>query len=51
MTGGGEPGHVGTGLGDDHIGDAHADPGDRDDQVPDTTKGLDHPTTESSRAT
>ena len=42
MTGAGEPGHVGAGLGDDHVGDAGRDAWDRDDQVPGTTKGFDH---------
>ena len=42
VPGGGEPGHVRAGLGDDHVGDAGADPGDRDDHVPDHLKGPDH---------
>ncbi len=34
MPGGREAAHVHAGLGDDHVGDEHTDPGDRDDQVP-----------------
>ena len=41
-SGGGEPGHVGAGLGDDDVGGQGADPGDRADQVPEALKGLDH---------
>src|SRR5674476_1226214 len=36
-----EAGHVRAGLGDDHVGHAGADARDRDDQVPDPTKGCD----------
>ena len=42
MPGSREPAHVGVGLGDDHVGDQDADPGDRDDQVPGAAKGLHH---------
>ncbi len=42
MPGGGEPGHVGAGLGDDDVGGQGADPGDGADQVPEPAKGLDH---------
>ncbi len=42
MTSGREAAHVRAGLGDDHVGDADADPGDRDHQVPGAAKGLDH---------
>ena len=42
VGGGRELGHVGAGLGDDHVGDEGRDPGDGDDQVPGAAKGLDH---------
>ena len=42
MLGGGEPGHVRAGLGDDHIGGQGADPGDGADQLPEALKRLDH---------
>ncbi len=38
----GEPGHVGTGLGDHHISGQGADPRDSADQVAEPLKGLDH---------
>ena len=42
MFGGGEPGHVRAGLGDDHVGGQSADAGDGADQLPEALKGLDH---------
>ena len=42
MPRGREPGHVGAGLGDDHVGGDGTDPGDGADQVPESLKGLDH---------
>jgi len=42
VPGGGEPGHVRAGLGDDHVGQGGADPGYGHDEVAGATKGLDH---------
>jgi len=42
MPGGGKPAHVTPGLSDDHVGDTHADPWNRGDQVPDAAKGFHH---------
>ena len=41
MPGGGEPGHVRAGLGNDHVSSQMADPGDGADQIPETLKGFD----------
>ena len=37
-----EPGHVGAGFGDDHVGDAARDPHDSDEEVSGAAKGFDH---------
>lgn len=42
MFGGGEPGHVRAGLGNDHVRGQGADPWDRADQLAEPLKGLDH---------
>ena len=42
MAGGWEPAHVRAGLGNDHVGDPGADPGDGADQLPESLKRLDH---------
>ena len=42
VSGGREPAHVATGLGDDHVSHQGGDPGDGDEQVPHVTKGLHH---------
>ncbi len=41
MSGGGEPGHVGAGLGGDGLCSGGADAGDRSDQVTESAKGFD----------
>ena len=42
MRRGRELGHVGAGLGDDHVGDEGGDARDRDQEVPGAAKGFDH---------
>ena len=41
MSGGGEPGHVRSGLGNDHVSSQMADPGDGTNQVSESLKGFD----------
>jgi hypothetical protein len=38
----GEPGHVGSGFGDDDVGGVPTDAGDGADQVAEAAKGFDH---------